>query len=76
MTEGVTVASLPAVMCIEPLRDALSQTRVSNEAARFDEGLEVMLDPRARAEFSEACRRRRRPNGAGQAAALIAELAA
>jgi hypothetical protein len=47
-----------------------------SEAARFPEVLEVMLDPETRERLAEACRRHRRPNGAGEAAALIAELAA
>jgi UDP-N-acetylglucosamine:LPS N-acetylglucosamine transferase len=47
-----------------------------SEAARFPEVLEVMLDPEARERLTEACRRHRRPNGASEAAALIADLAA
>jgi UDP:flavonoid glycosyltransferase YjiC (YdhE family) len=42
----------------------------------FPEVLEQMMDPETRSRLAETCRRHRRPNGAAEAAALIAELAA
>jgi hypothetical protein len=42
---------------------------------RFPDVLEQMMDPETRARLTETCRRHKRPNGAAEAAALIANLA-
>ena len=46
-----------------------------SEVTLFPDVLEQMMDPKARARLAEACRQHQRPNGAGDAAALIANLA-
>ncbi len=46
-----------------------------SDIKRFPDVLEQMMDPETRARLTETCRRHRRPNGAAEAAALIANLA-